>query len=150
LPRIGNRTSQIIQRCPRPIMVIPDGAKWPLDNVLLAYDGSPKADEALFVAAYLKSRWPLSLTVMTVVTELTSAETLEKARAYLAEQGVTDAAFVLREKPIAEAVLETAVTHEINSLIMGGFGYRPVKHMVLGSTVDRILREFPHPILICR
>lgn len=150
LSRLGNKTSQIIQRCPRPILMVPNGAECPMDNVLLGYDGSPKADEALFVAAYLKSRWSHSLTVVTVVTENTPPEALAKARSYLEEQNIFDAEYVLKEKPIAEALLTTAVDNDINMLIMGGFGFRPLKHIVLGSTVDQILREFQHPILICR
>jgi nucleotide-binding universal stress UspA family protein/uncharacterized ParB-like nuclease family protein len=148
--RLGNRTMQLIQRCPRPILAMPTGAESTMDRVLLGYDGSPKADEALFVATYLKLRWPLELVVVTVETEYTTSAELERARAYLAEYGITDATFVLRQKPIAPAVLGTAVTHHSNFLIVGGFGFRPVKHLVLGSTVDEILRHFPHPILICR
>lgn len=148
--RLGNRTMQMIQRCPRPILAMPTGAECVLDRVLLAYDGSPKADEALFVATYLKLRWPSELVVVTVETELTTPTELERARAYLADYGITDATFVLKQKPIAPAVLDTAVTHQSNFLIMGGFGFRPVKHLVLGSTVDDILRHFPHPMLICR
>ncbi|MCL4267333.1 MAG: universal stress protein [Anaerolineae bacterium] len=148
--RLGNRTMQLIQRCPRPILAIPTGADCALDRVLLAYDGSPKADEALFVATYLKLRWPSELVVVTVETELTTPAELGRAREYLADYGITDATFILRQKPIAKAVLDTAVTYQSNFLIMGGFGFRPVKHLVLGSTVDDVLRHFPHPILICR
>lgn len=150
LARLGNRIDQLVQRCPRPILAIPGGAKLDMNRVMLAYDGSPKADEALFVATYLTSRWPLSLTVLTVETEHTSAEALDRAKAYLEEQGVLDANYVLRQMPIAAAVLETAVTHDINYLVMGGFGFRPMMHLMLGSTVDEILRRFKHPILICR
>jgi len=46
--------------------------------------------------------------------------------------------------------LEVAREYKSNLLIMGGFGFRPVLNMVLGSTVDQILREFRQPILICR
>ncbi|MEZ4594980.1 MAG: universal stress protein [Chloroflexota bacterium] len=148
--RLGNRFSQLVQRCPRPILAVPSGAKIKMERALLSYDGSPKADEALFVATYLASRWPLSLTVVTVETEYTSAEALERARAYLAEHGVSDVTYELRSLPIAEAVLETAETHDIDYLIMGGFGFRPMMHLMLGSTVDTILRRFKHPILICR
>lgn len=150
LSRLGNGFTQLVQRCPRPILAMPVGATWPMDRVLLAYDGSPKADEALFVATYLKSRWPIDLTVVTVVTEFTSPEALDRARAYIESYGIEDARYVLREKPIADAVLETAVAHDCNMLIMGGFGFRPVLHIMLGSTVERVLSEFPHPILICR
>lgn len=150
LARLGNLFSQLVQRCPRPILAVPSGANLEMERMMLAYDGSPKADEALFVATYLASRWPLSLTVVTVETEHTSAQALERAKAYLEEQGVFDATFVLRPMPIAEAVLETAAAYNIDYLIMGGFGFRPMMHFMLGSTVDEILRRFKHPILICR
>ena len=42
--RLGNRFSQLVQRCPRPILAVPSGAKINMERVLLAYDGSPKAD----------------------------------------------------------------------------------------------------------
>jgi nucleotide-binding universal stress UspA family protein len=150
LARLGNRLSQLVQRCPRPILAIPCGAETAMDRVLLAYDGSPKADEALFVATYLATRWPLSLTVVTVETEYTAVEALQNAREYLEAHGVTNATYVLQQMPIAKAVLQTAVDHGINFLIMGGFGFRPMMHFMLGSTVDEILRCFKHPILICR
>lgn len=148
--RLGNRFSQLVQRCPRPILAVPSGANIPMERALLAYDGSPKADEALFVATYLASRWPLSLTVVTVETEYTSADALERARAYLQEHGVFNAELVLRQMPIADSILETAVEYDIDFLIMGGFGFRPMMHLMLGSSVDTILRRFKHPILICR
>ncbi|MCA9901287.1 MAG: universal stress protein [Anaerolineales bacterium] len=148
--RLGNRFSQLVQRCPRPILAVPSGATIPMERALLAYDGSPKADEALFVTTYLASRWPLSLTVVTVETEYTSSEALERAQAYLEEHGVFGVQYVLCQLPIAESVLETAVDHDIDFLIMGGFGFRPMMHLMLGSSVDTILRQFQHPILICR
>jgi nucleotide-binding universal stress UspA family protein len=87
--------------------------------------------------------------VLTVETNYTTPEALELAQAYLTEQGIT-AVYELRQRPIADAVLKTAVAHKNDLLIMGGFGFRPVQHMVLGSTVDRMLHEFRHPMLICR
>ncbi|HEX6384810.1 MAG TPA: universal stress protein [Anaerolineae bacterium] len=149
LSRLGSRVARLIQRCPRPILTIPNGVHSDMDRLLLAYDGSPKADEALFVAAYLTARWPFSLVVLTVETEHTAAATLTQARNYLEQYGVK-ATYVLRQKPIAEAILETANAYDINLLIMGGFGFRPVLHVVLGSTVDQVLREFRQPVLICR
>ncbi|MCA9926942.1 MAG: universal stress protein, partial [Anaerolineales bacterium] len=150
LARLGSGLIKLVQRCPQPILTLPIGSKILMDRVLLAYDGSPKADEALYVATYLKSRWPLDLTVLTVETEHTTSAALARARRYIEAHGIQDATYVLRERPIAEAVLETAVAYNNNYLIMGGFGFRPVKHIVLGSTVERVLSEFRYPVLICR
>jgi nucleotide-binding universal stress UspA family protein len=145
---LTERFKQFVQHSSRPILAVP-GPISPLDRALLAYDGSPKADEALFVATYLAARWQTALTVVTVETDYTSSAALDKARDYLTRYGVT-AEYILRQKPIAEAVLETAESQQSNLLIMGGFGFRPVLHLMLGSTVDHILSHFKQPILICR
>ncbi|MFO7541050.1 MAG: universal stress protein [Chloroflexota bacterium] len=145
---LTERFKQFVQHSSRPILAVP-GPISPLDRALLAYDGSPKADEALFVATYLAARWQTALTVVTVETDYTSSAALDKARDYLTRYGVT-AEYSLRQKPIAEAVLETAESQQSNLLIMGGFGFRPVLHLMLGSTVDHILSHFKQPILICR
>ena len=150
LSRFDSGFINLVQRCPQPILVYPIGAEMKMNRVLLAYDGSPKADEALFVATYLKSRWPLELVVVTVETEYTMAESLTQARHYIEGHSIYDTTYVLRQKPIAEAILETAETYHTNYLVMGGFGFRPVKYIMLGSTVERVLQEIQHPVLICR
>ncbi len=150
LARISAGLKQLVQQCPRPIQIRPDGTQSDLSRVLLAYDGSPKADEALFIATYLVARWPKSLTVVTVETAQTSEEALERARRYLEQHGVTNVDYVLRQGPIAEMVLETAATYRSNELFMGGFSFRSLRQLTLGSSAERILREFPHPMWICR
>ena len=150
LSRISSDLKLIIQQCPRPIQVRPDGTRSSYSHALLAYDGSPKADEALFIATYLTSRWPKALTVVTVETANTSAASLEKARRYLRQHGLTDVNYILKKGPIAETVLETAGKYNIDLLFMGGFSFRPLWHLTLGSTAERILREFRHPMWVCR
>ena len=148
LARLSSGVYQLIQRCPRPILTVP-GARFSLERALLAYDGSAKADEALFVATYMATRWQMALTVVTVETEYTTAAALAAAQAYLEQYGVT-AEYVLRQRPIADALLAMAAASNTDILVMGGFGFRPLLHLVLGSTVDQMLQAFPRPILICR
>jgi nucleotide-binding universal stress UspA family protein len=50
----------------------------------------------------------------------------------------------------AEAILESAASADADLVIMGGYGYAPLLERVLGSTVDRLLRESPIPVLVCR
>ncbi|HKI55372.1 MAG TPA: universal stress protein [Anaerolineales bacterium] len=150
LKRLGVGFTMLIQRCSRPLLVVPDGADSQMDRILVAYDGSPKANEALFVAAYLGSRWNAQLVVVTVETKHTPKTALDHARAYLEKRGVGNVTYLLRPKPIGNSLLEVAEKYKSNLLIMGGFGFRPVLNLVLGSTVDQILREFKQPILICR
>lgn len=147
--RLGSGVRRLVQRSPIPILFVPDGITSSFNRVLLAYDGSPKADEALFVTTYLAVRWKAAITVLTVETDYTASAALDRAKAYLQRHDI-DGRYVLRKGDIGATVLETAVDYHTNLLIMGGFGFRPVMHAVMGSTVDKVLREFKKPILICR
>jgi len=150
LDRIRPELKLLVQRCPRPIHVTPDGSHSDFSRAILAYDGSPKSDEALFIATYLTSRWNKILTVVTVETEYTSPAALERAREYLTGHGLSDVTYILKKGPIAENVLATAAAYDCNLLFMGGFSFRSLRHLTLGSSAERILREFPHPMWICR
>jgi nucleotide-binding universal stress UspA family protein len=117
---------------------------------LLAYDGSPKADEALFVATYLTAKWGADLTVVTVVEgERISSNMLRRAQKYLESHGV-QATYVEENGPVPEAILKTAEDQERNLIIMGGYGHNPVLEVVIGSVVDQVLSESQMPTLICR
>jgi len=147
--RLGSGFRTLIRRCPRPVLAVPRDAT-PLDRALLAYDGSPKAEEALFVATHLAGQWGVPLVVVTVIeTGRTTSEALERAREYL-ESHEVQATFVKESGSVAEAILEAAEAHESNLIIMGGYGFSPVLEVVLGSAVDRVLRESRRPMLICR
>ena len=147
---LSSGVSALVKRCPRPILVIAGQTRSPMDHALLAYDGSPKSDEALFVATYFALRYNIQLSVVTVRTEYTTPSALERARRYLTGHHLVNIRYVLRDEPIYEAIVETAESLETDFLIMGGFGFRPVRHFRLGSTVDDALRNFDQPVLICR
>jgi nucleotide-binding universal stress UspA family protein len=147
--RLSSGFSTLIRRCARPVLAVP--GNWsPLDRPLLAYDGSPKADEALFVATYLSGQWQIPLVVLTATengSETTQA--LARAQEYIETRGL-QATFVEEQDSVVKAIEKTAAAHEINLIIMGGYGFRPVFEVVLGSTVDRVLRLRQWPVLICR
>jgi nucleotide-binding universal stress UspA family protein len=122
----------------------------PLTRGLLAYDGSPKGREALFIATYLASHWNLALTVLTVLEdERATPETLEDARQYLEAHGVS-AVYETRSGDVGAAILEVAEARQSEVIVMGGYGFSPVLELMLGSSVDRVLNEAQVPILICR
>jgi nucleotide-binding universal stress UspA family protein len=149
LARLGSGFRTLIRRCPRPVLAVP-GASASTDRALVAYDGSPKAKEALFVATYLAHHWNIPLVVVTVIeTGRTTTETQARAQEYLEKHDVR-ATYVKESGTVAEAILRTAEVHESNLLIMGGYGFSPLLEIVMGSAVDQMLRESRKPVLICR
>lgn len=149
LARLSSGLRGMIRRCPSPVLTVPKTASR-LNCALLAYDGSPKADEALFVATYLSSRWKTSLIVLTVTGEnRTASDTLARARAYLENHGV-QAVYMEQNGLVARAILRVSAQQGSDLIIMGGYGFSPVLEAVLGSSVDQVLRESQQPVLICQ
>jgi nucleotide-binding universal stress UspA family protein len=149
LAKIGSGFRKLIQRCPRPILAVPEAAT-PLKKALLAYDGSLKSHEALFVATYLAGVWNIPVVVVTVFEDQRIApETLLQAKVYLDDHNVR-ATYISEEGPAAYKILDAAESNDCDLLIMGGYGYNPVFNVVLGSTVDTVLRECDKPMMICR
>ena len=149
IARLGSGFSSIVRRSARPILAVPGDART-VDRVLLAYDGSVKAKEALFVATYLAERWPVQLAVITLhENDRAAGDIQDFARKYL-EMHEVQAVCVRERGPAAEAVLKTAGQLASDLIVMGGYGYKPVVEVVLGSTVNRVLRESDRPVLICR
>jgi nucleotide-binding universal stress UspA family protein len=149
LARLSSGFRNLIRRCPTPILAVP-GVTTPLENALLAYDGSPKADEALFIAAYLALKWRIPLAVVTVIEEdEVFDETMETARSYLESRGVK-AKYLTERGDVSQAILNTAEQLNFEVIIMGGYGQGPVLEVVLGSSIDLVLRHSRKPILICR
>ena len=142
----GLRT--IIWRSARPILTVPQAIS-PLDNALLAFDGSVKSKEALFVAAYIAELWKTKLTVMTLNDDKSKSKSVQDhAHAYL-EFHEVEADFVLAEGPM-DTFLDVSRERDINLIVMGGYSGTALKEVVIGSLVNHLLREFEHPLLICR
>ena len=146
---VGSDFDLILQRSPRPVLVVPEGAESPLDRVVLAFDGSPKANEALYAAAYMVDQWRIDLVVINGGTSNQPGEALGAARDYL-ERRELPASFVYLQGSPAQVILDSAVIYESNLIIMGGYGIQPLAHLVVGSTVHAVLRSTNIPVLICR
>lgn len=146
--RLTSGSRNVIYGSCRPVLTVP-GPVARLDRVLLAYDGSPKAREGLYVAAYLAGQWGVWLVVTTVIETEADTGKLAEARRYLASRGVT-ATYVPNQGDVAEAILKTAVQQDSDLIIIGGYGVRAYREAILGSKVDRILREAKRPLLVCR
>jgi nucleotide-binding universal stress UspA family protein len=148
LARLGSGFRTIIRRSPRPILAVP-GRVSAMQRLLLAYDGSSKAKEALFVATYMAGEWRSALTVLTAAEGDVEYDVLQYVRKYL-EFHEVNAEFVEARGSAANAILATAAERECDLILMGGYGAHPVVEVVLGSSVDWVLREAQQPILICR
>jgi nucleotide-binding universal stress UspA family protein len=148
--RYSSGLQTILRRSPRPVLTVPPGEVKLLTHALLAYGGNyTTADEALFVAAYLNARYQIKLSVISVGDNIVTNKALAQVRKYLVEIGA-EADFFAMDAPVEEAITDTAVQTGADFLIMGSISYSPLRSLLLGSTANRLLSEYAHPILFCR
>ncbi len=146
--RLTSGFSALIRRSPRPVLAVPT-VPTNFARALVAFDGSPKSREALFVAAYLAGAWSLDLTVLVVRQGSVGESAMAYAREYLEFHELT-AQYQWRDGAPDEAVLHLGREQDVDMYILGGYGAPPAIEVVRGSTVDRILREADRPVIICR
>ena len=148
MSRVSSGSRTVIYRSCRPVLTVPAPPK-SIERVLLAYDGSPKAKEGLFVATYMAELWPVDLTVLTVIEQAWHQEKLSEAQTYIEQHGLK-ANVIAAQGNVADVILQTALDPPFDLVIMGGYGVKPIREVVLGSKVDQVLREAQQPILVCR
>ena len=147
---LGTIFHSVAEKTTRPILAVPGTSVCAPHTLLLAYDGSPKSREALFVMRELVTRWQVAGVIVTVASPRTNRELLDAARQYVGKTGHSTVKAYYETGAPHEVILQMMRQEDADLLILGGYGYQPLLKVFLGSTVDRILREAWFPVLICR
>ena len=149
ITRLGSGITTLIRSCPVPILTVPSNPTKMVD-LLLAYDGSIKAKEAMYIAAYLGSQHGLSLKILTSKLGLNNPRAMqEECRKYLARFPI-ETEYITTELMVIEKITQLKDQGDIDLVMIGGYGHRSLVSLVLGSVVDQVLREVQLPVLICR
>lgn len=120
-----------------PVLALPGPFTFPR-RALLMYDGSQRADEALFLAAYLAAFWEVELAVLAP-----AQHALAQATQYLAAYQIEATALPARQD-LAAAVRE----HACDLILMGGIDARPGKGKK--KTGEQAALAAGIPVLVCR
>ena len=147
--RLGSGITTLIRSCPVPILTVPS-TPTDMRDILLAYDGSIKAKEAMYVAAYLGSQHKTSIKILTSEIGVDNAHDVnQECQEYLSRFPIeTD--YIITDLTVIEEITRLQGQGEIDLVIIGGYGHQSLVNLVLGSVVDQVLREIQLPVLICR
>jgi nucleotide-binding universal stress UspA family protein len=139
----------ILEKSSRPLIAVP-GAATRFERAVLAFDGSDRAKEALFVATYLAEMWGTRLTVFTA---LESARVKSQAQDYAQryfEIHEVQAEFILSDRNAADSLKRVSEEHNADLVLMGSHGGSALTRVFVGSLVDAMMRESQVPLFICR
>jgi nucleotide-binding universal stress UspA family protein len=147
---LGSTAEGVVRRAPKPVLVCPQG-KHPLGRVLVAYDGSEHALRALELGVAYTERTRVELHVVSVHPRADEAERLAaEADAYARGHDLDVAIHVREDDDAAEQILEVARQVGAEMLAMGAFGRGRLREFLVGSTTQKVLTAFDHPVLLYR
>ncbi len=148
-PRLSSGIRTLVQRSTQPILMVRNRLS-PFENLLLAYDGSPKGKEALYISTYIASRYERKVTTLVVdENEEQGKSLLAEAQEYMGNC-CGKAIFHQHAGRVSDVILKVAREEDLDCIVMGGYGLSPILEALFGSTVDGVLRRTEVPVLVCQ
>lgn len=169
---LGSTAETVSRTAPCPVLVThPNEREWvglttseiDLRRVLVAYDNSADADLALSYATSLAQKYQTEVHVLHVINNksadlpdddfATSDEiAAQRLQLVIPEEARLWCNFVtaVRCGQPANEILAYAEEHEVDLICMGASGTGFSLDKLFGSTVDRVLRHAPCPVLVSR
>lgn len=148
---LGANVDRIVRSSTKPCLVTPREYA-PIDRLLVAYDGSPTGQRLLTFLAHTPSLKPLDIHVLMAVrseSDPSVARVLAEAVALLQQAGIEPKV----SQPVGDpekAIAQYIDAHNISLLLMGAYGHRRIRHLVIGSTTIQLLRSSQIPVLLYR
>ena len=174
---LGSTAETVCQKAPCPVLVThPSEREWvglttcriDLQRLLVAYDNSADADLALNYGTSLAQRYQTEVHLLHVISDEASEEPELAWSAASRESSYEIAARRLQQVIPQEAclwckivtgvrcgepwqeIVDYARDHKIDLICMGASGAGFSLGKLFGSTVDRVLRQSPCPVLVAR
>lgn len=147
--RLGVHVEHVARGLKQPLLMIRDNFRVP-EHVMLAYDGSPTAEQA----AQRMIGSPL-FTGLAIHVVMVGEQTSERERVVqTCVNRFEDAGFDVRgaqvEGEVAAAICAYQTAHAIGLTVMGAYGHSRVRHWLLGSHTSELLRVSTTPVLLLR
>ncbi|MEO1395076.1 MAG: universal stress protein [Cyanobacteria bacterium J06634_5] len=157
---LGANIDRIVRSSSKPCLVTPQ-TFFPIERLLFAYDGSPTGQRVLsFLIDNAEGLKDIEIHLLTVVksegddkrvssreAKLTQAFT--QAQDQLQQAGLNLTASSLTGDP-EKAIGHYIEQNKISLLLMGAYGHRRIRHLVIGSTTVQLLRSSKIPVLLFR
>ncbi len=146
---LGSTVERVVRRSEKPMLLTAEKLR-ELRKLLLAYDGSQHARNAMSVGALLAGQWEAEVQVLSVFDEEETREKVcREARQYLCEHKVNFSMEIRGGDPDT-VIPEFAKEIGADIVVMGAYGHSRVREWILGSTTERVLNQVPCPVLLTR
>ena len=148
-PQLGSTFETVIRHSTTPVLAAQAEPRR-ISRILIAYDGSKSADDAMQVAINFAHKRGDDIVLLTVDDDrLGRQQNFADAKQWLSQHGLTGKAF-FREGHVTEVILDTVREEDCDLIAMGAYGHNHFIETFFGSTVDEVVHRAICPVLICR
>jgi len=146
---VGATLEAVVRQCNKPIFITPKALR-NIKKILIAYDGSDKANHALQMGAFFAAKLEVPTTIVTIHdNEQMRKKFLREASTYLQPYSVDSETVGLSGSPENE-IADFAHQNDIDLIMMGAFGHSRIREAILGSTTEQVMRKSKIPIVLCK
>jgi nucleotide-binding universal stress UspA family protein len=144
---LGRNFQAIAHQVHQPMLVGGDEQR-PLQRLLLAYNGSEHATNALaWVTLLQRTRQSEVIALAVLENGSASRSWLSEMQAQLDASGLANYRFVSREGRPAAEIAAAASEHQVDLIVMGRYRHTALLEWLIGSTLDHVLRSTRLPVL---
>lgn len=149
-PLLGSTFEAVVRHAPVPVLATTQAEAHPTTRLLVAFDGSDRAQDGLNIAARLAAERDLPIVLLTVDDGHPGREQAHKLAADLLRgQNLVVTPLFWKGHP-AEQILRATRVEDCDLIVMGAYGHSKFLETFFGSTVDEVMRGATCPVLICR
>jgi nucleotide-binding universal stress UspA family protein len=149
---LGSTAERVIRHATRPCLVTPANFRMPT-KIMAAYDGSDFAKHAVELASVWATALDAALILLTIAEEkdMEKAQTLSEEAIALAGDPGKSAVTLVGDNPNPSAgILENAAEQGADLIVMGAYGQRRLREMILGSVTTQVVVQADIPVLLVR
>ena len=147
----GSMVERVVRHSVKPCMITPHAFQ-PISRIMIAYDGSAHASQALHEATELAQALKVELVILTVAEtddQKWANEISKDAVELVKAHGIQALSLVVKGKPAA-TILEKTRDERCNLIVVGAYGHSRIREMILGSTTAQIITKSKVPVMLVR
>lgn len=144
----GATLEAVVRQCNKPIFITPQDFER-IRKIIVAYDGSDKANNALQLTGFFAAQLSIPVTVLTLHdNEQIRSKFLHEAATYLEPYTIQMETVGLPGSPEME-IVNFSKGNDFGLIIMGAFGHSRIREAILGSTTEQVMRKSQIPLMLC-
>lgn len=148
---MGSNADRLTRHSIKPCLVTGPSFR-PIRSLLIAYDGSAHASQALHEAVELAVALSASLRIITVSEghQRPDAREIAESAMKLALAHDCEAERIIAEGKPDDAILREAEQSDCDLIVVGAHGHGRIREMFLGSTTTYIITRSERPVMVVR